>query len=372
MSFLPSRDQMRLMRPAVVEEYLSAQGWEKFDEIGKRASLWRLKRDTNEDSYEVMVPIEPALRDFNARMWDVFTTLAAAEGRAPEHVVGTILNPVDAVQARIEREDNEDGTISLVEGARAFSGLKDVFAAAAASLENPRAFYPNKPKGDAARFLQRARLGQTQHGSYVISILAPHGTPLFPSNDETLERRVLRRLVQALHAARDAAEADTEEAFASRIDAGVSANLCDALARIGHGNSFRAFTFSVAWSWRAPPKDEPRPQIRFVPTYISRLREGATRLKKARVIKDFFLFGEVYSLEHVGPGVGNIVVDAQVDGVTQKVSLRLVGEEHKLAVKAYDERIPVGCIGELTKLGRMFHLQGPRKFGLLQTTRPVS
>ncbi len=67
---------------------------------------------------------------------------------------------------------------------------------------------------EASDYMQRVRLGQTEHGSFVVTLLAPVPPllqiPLDPAwtplDDEPFDRRVTRRLMDALDACRAALE----------------------------------------------------------------------------------------------------------------------------------------------------------------------
>lgn len=356
---------VRRVRPARVVAYLKFNGWEQFDEFPGRATLWRLKREETGEDFEVLLPTDLALKDFSARMVDLVSTLAAAEGRSIGGVLTTLVSPLDSMNVQIERDDTDDGTISLVDGARAFQGVKELLHAAAASLEEPRPFYSTRSGGDAAKVLRNARLGQTQRGSYVISVQTPVPDTLFNEQLEPIERRVLRRLVSGVGAARDAAHEGTEEAFKTRVASGVSANLCLALAKFGGGKKFRAVTLRFNWAWTYPiPQGELR-DYRFTPPLIDAIREGGERLKHVEPNKEFILVGKVKRLEHEGETAGTIAIEGQIDHKVRRVTLVLQGEDHDKAIRAYKSQELVRCLGELIRHGSAYHLIGARKFGFV-------
>jgi hypothetical protein len=71
-------------------------------------------------------------------------------------------------------------------------------------------------------------------------------------------------LVTALRAARDAARSILDEtgsygAFDEAVEAGVSANLCHAVATLGTENAAAKVRVSVAWASSRPPTVEARP-----------------------------------------------------------------------------------------------------------------
>jgi hypothetical protein len=55
-----------------------------------------------------------------------------------------------------------------------------------------------------------------------------------------------------------------------------------------------------------------------------------------------------------------------VVGKLHKIEVELQQPDYQLAIKAYQERIPVVCTGDLSKEGEVFVLKNPRNFALQQ------
>ena len=117
------------------------------------------------------------------------------------------------------------------------------FPSACAAV-SPRAFYGTRKPKEAGDYIRRVRLGQTEHGSFVRTVLSEVPPKLSPSEsgklfDEDLpvpfERRVTEVLLKAsaaaVHAAEEAGASGDFKPFEEAIDAGVSGNLCGALAK---------------------------------------------------------------------------------------------------------------------------------------------
>ena len=63
--------------------------------------------------------------------------------------------------------------------------------------------------------------------------------------------------------------------------------------------------------------------------------------------------------------IGKITLMGFVVGKLRKINLELSGSDYHLAVKAYEERSPVTCFGDLIKENDCFVLKNPRDFLLL-------
>jgi hypothetical protein len=63
---------------------------------------------------------------------------------------------------------------------------------------------------------------------------------------------------------------------------------------------------------------------------------------------------------------GTVTMMGWVVGKLRKIHVDLHQPDYHLAIKAYQERIPVVCSGDLSKQGEAFVLKNPRNFALQQ------
>ena len=137
------------------------------------------------------------------------------------------------------------------DGVDLIGGSRDLLLSAACSLREPQPVYPAGTNREAADLLRQMRLGQTDQGSFVVTLLTPIVAPpmpaLFPDPDDRTapgERRMTLQLVEAVTAARLATEraaAGDNGRFEETVGSGVSANG----ARPWSGSSSR----SRRWTW---------------------------------------------------------------------------------------------------------------------------
>lgn len=136
--------------------------------------------------------------------------------------------------------------------------------------------------------LQRARFGQTELGSFVLTIecdvpprLQP---PLFADDgdpDAPLERRTSIRLAQALEgteaASRESAASGHIDPFRSRARVGVNANLCEAMAEMIECTAAEAIRASFSFALRRPLATRVPRSVVFTSDLSPLLREAAAR-----------------------------------------------------------------------------------------------
>jgi hypothetical protein len=148
----------------------------------------------------------------------------------------------DVVRVRTADAD-DDGSVSLDTGVRLVTEAREMLLAAACAAQSPQPRYRAGANREAIEYMRRVRLGQTEQGSFVVTLLAPVPPLLQPQldpawaalDDEPWERRVTRRLISALEASRNAAEralSGHPGAFERAVAQGVSANLCEAVANL--------------------------------------------------------------------------------------------------------------------------------------------
>ena len=88
----PNRDPQTLarVRPGPLRVYLSAQGW-RLECQRDVSETWTLPKRGG--VFEVMVPLDPLLRDYGYRIAEILQTLEAVEERDRLQVLADLLSP---------------------------------------------------------------------------------------------------------------------------------------------------------------------------------------------------------------------------------------------------------------------------------------
>ena len=109
-------------------------------------------------------------------------------------------------------EAEDDGSVHIEAGVELVVHARDLVLSAACSAWDPRPTYRAGKVRRADEYMNRVRMGQTEQGSFVVTLLAPvppaiEQTQLWPSeSEEPYERLVTRRLAGGLDAAAAAIE----------------------------------------------------------------------------------------------------------------------------------------------------------------------
>jgi hypothetical protein len=161
--------------------------------------------------------------------------LAESENRSTHDIIADLtLAPYDVIRFRASEAD-DIGSLLLSAGVELHEQARAVVAAAAnaGAAPTPRAFWQGRPYEKVGSYLNAVRLGQSQRGSFVLSLLSPwdfdpsSGPQASLLEEVPFERQVTRLLSRALVATRraltEAVSADIRAAFIRSVRSSRSA-----------------------------------------------------------------------------------------------------------------------------------------------------
>lgn len=362
------------IRPLELASYLRTSGWIQQRWEPDKFAIWT-KRDAAGEEFEILLPLA-RVADFSGRIAELLNTLEIAEGRSQLEIVAD-LNTTNADVIRIisQSADVADGSILIEDAVMLVHETRDMMLSAACGAIEHRAYYPRRKFAQAIEYLRGVRMGQTERGSFVVTVISR--VPPSLSSDrgefqEPYERQVTRTLSSSLfqvqRAAEQAVATGSLDAFGSAIGFGVSANLCEAIVGLAGGvDSNRNVEVHLSWS-RSRPMNDPLPVRIFLPTdAIPVIDEAGRILRGTSPLEDYEVEGWVVALDRpTGEEVGVVTIIGFVDERPHRIRLQLRDPEYHFAIRAHEGRIPVFCIGDLVKEGRSFTLQNPHQFRLIQ------
>ena len=374
-SALQIADIVKSFRPLEAASYLRLHGWKQRDSVPEKYALWT-KQEENREGFEVMLPLATGFSDFPRRVRDLIETLQAEEHRGLLEILEDLTTPhADIVRARLAPEGDMGGTLPLEDGAAAFQHMRDLMLSAACAAVAPKQVYAKRKPDQAMKYLREARIGQTQRGSYVITVLSPVPPVLLAGNqtvmlpeteEEPFGRKTVRILAEALAATvsgvADAASTGKLDAFSAGVCMGVSANLCEAILGLNEGSGSRGLGFSFSWApSRGAPEGVKNVQ-QLQADSMPYLEEASRHFRQTSELEEVEVFGVVHRLEHLNGDAGKVTIVGTADSERRTVVMELAGELHKLAIRAYEKLLPVACVGELAKEGKSYTLRNPRHF----------
>ena len=366
-------ETLSAIRPLDMIAYLRSNGWDQA-QLLERGAFWLKVK--NGETFELLLPLDPTVRDLPYRMAEVLRTLEDAEGRSQLEIIDdVVMTSADVIRSRLPGGQHS-GEISVERGHLVYEQARNLMLAAACAAVEKRPLFAKRKPEQAMQFLEHARFGVPEGGSYVLKIISPVspklvGKDLFGEEigEEPFERKAVRVLAQAVHAlavaSRDVALTSGIEPMKAAVAQGVSANLCEAIVGLHEGGGERGVEFNFSW---APLRGAPSnvvSQVSITPDSIPIIGETARIFRETEAVESAEVLGIVNKLQHQGGDQGRVTIAGSADGVARTVTLELSGPDHTLAVRSYEDRIPISCVGELTREGRSWVLKNPREIELI-------
>ena len=357
------KDALLAVSPAALSAYARAAGWRRGEPYRDRSNVY-----TREGAPDIIVPRTEALADYASVVSGLIATFAESADRDQLTVYRELVT-ADRDVIRVRAVDGEhDGSLPIDAGTALVSRSRDMVLAAACSLGESRPVYRAGANREAADYLRQVRLGQTDQGSFVVSLLSPAVLPsiqmsLMSDLDELespMARRVTERLTQALDAIRQATDdknSGKPEAFSKSVTEGVSANLCDALA--GLTKLLSRIDVNVVWA-RTHLRDDSRWTVQFTAHDTPILRAASQAFRSHEPQPDIRLTGLVQVLKRdESASEGTVTLRTSIERRNRSVKAVLPPLEYLRAIEAHRARRPVVMRGDLEKTGRDWRLRNP-------------
>jgi hypothetical protein len=373
------REQIEVLRPADVRLYLTSRGW-----IPKQIDTGQKAIEFSNRAYpdvELLLPMKREVGDFAARMAEVVVGLAALEKRSVWEILGELSGPPgDVVRLRVVAPDAALGNLPLDEGIRLLRGGRDMLLAAAFSTLRPQTLHPQRLPREVRGFLKTCRLGQTERGSFVATLITPvppelqttmeFDDPSLRTRMERYPRRVTINLMSTLGFVSKSIVEGQPNRILDGIEHGVSANLCEALGDMKPQGDQSSLDISVSWARNRMTIPTGVPQsVSFPHESFSFIEEAGKELRVRAFAKPARYEGKLIGTEWVNrpfnpEPVGRVVIVADVAGETAKLKVDLTPEDFSRACLA----LPMGKRVRVTGIivndvkSRVYELSDPRNF----------
>ena len=343
------REQVEALRPGDVRLYLTSRGWlPRPDGASPKAVEFH---NPAYAEVELLLPLKQDVGDFALRMADVVVGLATIEQRSPWEVLNDLSGPPgDVLRLRVAAPDATLGNIPLDEGIQLLRGGRDLLSAAAYSTLRPQALYPQKMPKEVREFLRTCRLGQTERGSFIATIVTPIPPEIQTSMDfkdeefrleiEPYPRRVTTRLMSTLSLVSNAIQSGQPGRIIESVEDGVSANLCEALKTMKPVGDQSRLDISVSWARNRVhvPKNVPQ-TVSFLQESFAFIEEATRQLRRLAFAGSQKYEGAILTVQKMKRPLypdlsGRIVIAAEVGGEAAKVRVDLDEADFRSACDA--------------------------------------
>ncbi len=352
-----------------VAAYVRSTGWSYLGNYAKEASVF------GKDGHSLLVPLASDFADFWRRMQEIVSDLAKFERRSQDSILRDLAYASsDVFRIRLENPLFEDGEVTLDQGILLFDNAQKMVHAAARSAISPKAYHLARAGTQAEDFLKTVKLGQTEIGSYILTIVFPVTPDLLDGQEIEaalpFERKVTKSLASGLNSLEGAVRSQVArpslDPFLQAIEYGVSANLCEALSNIGERTEGSTVDTQMTWA-RNRPTPEVNTKARFLGGDFSYLRSAAGRLKEQDWDDVILISGPVTRIESEKVLFGGeVFIYASVAESPRRVKVTLNQDQYRQANEAHlaGQNIEIG--GRIQKSGRYLTIESPTSFSVLK------
>lgn len=353
-----------------LRDYLVARRWQS---MPSRLSYAAIYRSPGAGEVEVQIPLDPDLADYADAITLAARRISSFEDRPMEQVLRDLLQPrSDTVRYALSGVATETGTIGLVAGLALVEGALKSLLASACSVQRPRRFHPRMTLTDAESYVRACRLGQTEIGSFVLTVDAPLDIHDHLDASETpFGRRATTLLFESTaYLARSIRQGEAARVLDDRPDAPlVSANLCDALVEMMPPDESADLRLSGAWSPLIPAPTAVPVVIHFDRTMFEPVERLAQQLRPSQSTEGTHFVGKVVELSGApnaaGQLEGDVILQVQADDQLLKVRVTLAPKAYADAGTAHFAQQYVSVHGQLHRGRRTHGLKNPTGFTIL-------
>ena len=353
--------------PEDLAAYLSARGWLADASSSPYARVWH-HGESPDESTEVIVPTQRDIVDYKIRVGEILRGLQSFESRSKSLIAKDILLATcDVVRMRRPTASPSDDSIALKDGAALVKAAVKMMTSAACSAVTPRPVVPSRRPPLATDYMSNVRMGQTERGSYILTIIskvAPQLTHGAPNLLEYLEVPFPRKVTQSLSKSLAAVEAASLAVgssgdfapFLDSVSEGVTANLCEAIrdmvvSEIGESE----IDLSITWAPSAPIGNRQHMNFSFKPTIAPMLNSAAEFLRQAEPNEGILVTGVVVSLHREEESQeGRITVSCVIDGSVKQLQAYLDSNDYNTAIVAHGSRNGVMFRADIAREGRSY------------------
>jgi hypothetical protein len=358
--------------------YLRNTGWARIEVPKPSIALFQRQIDNN--FFEAILPLSKDYSDYSFRIIDVLESIAKAENREVHQVLTDLsIPPGDTVRFRVINRDTIGGTISFLEGFNLLESAKKALFTTACDIVQPEKYHKRLSLKGAQQFIEECRLGQTEKGSFIASVICPfvNQTPeekaqqltIFNHADDfsqSLTRKITTRLMSSLIEVKSAIDRGEENKITDLEGENIiSGNFLESIVELNSTKEDTEIEIITSWSVFANKQPQISKAIKFSNDYIPVLENLINKIKPIdKGFEDDFV-GKI-SLTKADPDIhsrtdGEIVLN-YVIGDEERVSKARVilnNDDYDKACEAHKQGKSVKIKGKLVTIGRSKTIENP-------------
>lgn len=326
-----------MIAPTDLRDFLKSLGWSVTEQALKDRLY--LLQNPRFDRRQLAFPMDVTAADFSDSVATTFSKLSDLMDVPQERLISKVMSVRDDVLRLRVFFDGNDSVLPLSFASAIVSNTEKLLKAGACTALRPRAHHPRLTLSEAAQFVEKARFGQTENGSFILRVACPvnsmevQGLLNFDNDPPPFVRQVTITVQRALSQLTDAIEKDTLDSFVDELKNSnqplVSSNLCEAIYSMHDDVVDNSLDVAFDWSLlHRPPADVASRTVRIQRDYFSRIEEVRRELRAVELNQRDTFIGTVERLEgEMGDGgrrSGLVVLSLLLPDEGESVRARVV------------------------------------------------
>ena len=366
-----------------VVKYLKDTGWIQYKT--KKEYIKTFQKFTDKDEfYQVTIPIEKDLADYKQAMFEAIEQIAFLEGQSTEQLMLYLLNPnTDILKIRLQKKDVEAGSILFDDAINLFENAKKLIAATAQDILHPRYIHQGRQEEAVSQFINNCKFGQTEIGSYIISVVCPFAEldeseeykqlSIFSDEEQcanSLTRKVTNRIMSNVSTIKNNIDnGEFEKLISDDEETMISANFYEALTGMNISDQDTAVEFIAQWSPVVKRNRCDQDKIVLTHDYYEPIARTIEKLRET-INTHSKIVGRVKRLESIPDASkrtnGKVTIVYLDENDNKKtVSLQLARDDYNKAIEAHESGSHVEVIGEIEDNGKRTRSMTVESFSII-------
>lgn len=361
------KDLTEKINPHAFVKYLKDIGWTQWETKRHYIKVFQ-KIKENGEGFQVTIPLDKELLDYKEAIYQAIETVAFVEEQSTEQLLLFLLNPnTDILKIRLDKKDVEDGNILFDDAIHIYENAKKLIAATAQDIVHPRKYHQGRIEDDISKFINKCRFGQTEIGSYVVSIVCPFielddiegykQLSIFSEEEEcarSFTRKVTNRIMENISFIKTNIDKGSYDELVHENEKDkISVNFYEALNGLNLDAEGTNLEFMAQWSPAVKENRYINDRITLSYDYYQPISRAIVKMRESVNTKTRIL-GRINKLESM-PDIskrksGKIsVVYLDEDDKRRTISVNLNKEDYDRAIEAHGHGRYIEVIGELKK-----------------------
>jgi predicted HTH domain antitoxin len=299
----------------------------------------------------------------------VISSLSIIENRDYVEILNEIYSiGYDILSFKLESEKALKGSVPIKELSTLMNNIPNIITYCACSEILAKSQYTGKPFKEAEQLREYCRFGQTQKGSYIITVMIPldetyREKTLFQFDEDykadeedeeylkDLGRKTIVRLINGLNEVKEIDLID-ETKFKDEYPLTLNKNICEAFTDIS--KTMQDYTINITSKWESITRKSEYvlpTNANIVPREVlSKFEKMAEYLKTIPEEKRIELQGEIKSMHTYGACEKDILIVVYSKSIRRRVHVIIENEDDKKTIlEAFGKKIEIKATGILGK-----------------------